>query len=55
MERGRGEEGFTRIRVRQLRVLWREEERVHTYLGPSIEDPMERGMREGSNILGSIY
>ena len=29
----------------------------HTYQGPSIEDPMERGKegKEGLHILGSIY
>ena len=48
------EGGFTHIRVHLLRIIWREGRKVHTYQGPSLEDPMERG-KGSSYKLRFIY
>ena len=46
--------GVAHIRVHLLRIIWREGRKVHTYQGPSLEDPMERG-KGSSYKLRFIY
>ena len=52
---GWGGGGFIHIGVYRQKILYREGQGDgHTYQGPSIEDPMQRG-KGGSYILGSLY